>query len=113
ILQLMIMVALTLLFSAFSSPIFSAIFAFALFVIGTFGEDLKNFAAMSQGATKWLSLGVAYIVPNFASLNIISQAAHDQPVTGGLVFMNTLYALLYSVAVTTAAVLIFERRNLK
>ncbi|HZU29749.1 MAG TPA: ABC transporter permease subunit [Candidatus Angelobacter sp.] len=113
ILQLMIMVALTLLFSAFSSPIFSAIFAFALFVIGTFGEDLKNFAAMSQGATKWLSLGVAYIVPNFASLNIISQAAHDQPVTGGLVLMNTLYALLYSVAVTTAAVLIFERRNLK
>ncbi|HEV8493760.1 MAG TPA: ABC transporter permease subunit, partial [Candidatus Angelobacter sp.] len=51
ILQFMMMVAITLLFSTFSTPIFSAIFAFSLFVIGTFGNDLRNFAAMSQGAT--------------------------------------------------------------
>ena len=112
-LQFMIMVALTLLFSSFSTPIFSAIFAFALFVIGTFAEDLKNFAALAHGATKWLATGVAYVVPNFATLNIISQAAHDQPVSANLIIFNTLYALLYSGAVTAAAVLIFERRNLK
>ncbi len=113
VLQFMIMVALTLLFSSFSTPIFSAIFAFALFVIGTFAEDLKNFAAMAHGATKWLSTGVAYLVPNFATLNIISQVAHEQPVSANLILFNTLYALLYSGAVTVAAVLIFERRNLK
>jgi Cu-processing system permease protein len=113
VLQFMIMVALTLLFSSFSTPIFSAIFAFALFVIGTFAEDLKNFAALAHGATKWLSTGVAYLVPNFATLNIISQAAHEQPLSGHLIIFNTLYALLYSGAVTAAAVLIFERRNLK
>ena len=113
VLQFMIMVALTLLFSSFSTPIFSAIFAFALFVIGTFAEDLKNFAAMSQGAAKWLATGASYLVPNFASLNVIAQAAHDQPVSGSLILFNTLYALLYSAAVTAAAVLIFERRNLK
>jgi ABC-type transport system involved in multi-copper enzyme maturation permease subunit len=113
VLQFMMMVALTLLFSTFSSPIFSAIFAFALFVIGTFGEDLKNFAAMSQGATKWLATGAAYVLPNFASLNVIGQVAHEQGVSAHLVFFNTVYALLYSVAITAAAVLIFERRNLK
>lgn len=113
VLQFMIMVALTLLFSSFSTPIFSAIFAFALFVIGTFGEDLKNFAAMSQGAVKWLTSGIAWIVPNFASLNVFAQAAHGQPVSGGLILFNTLYAVLYSAAVTAGAVLIFERRNLK
>jgi ABC-type transport system involved in multi-copper enzyme maturation permease subunit len=113
VLQLLMIVALTLLFSSFSTPIFSAIFAFALFVIGTFAEDLKNFAALSQGALKWLAIGVAYIVPNFASLNVISQAAHDQPIGGGLIVFNTMYALLYSAAVTAGAVLIFERRSLK
>lgn len=113
ILQFMIMVALTLLFSSFSTPIFSAIFAFALFVIGTFAEDLKNFAAMSHGASKGLATAAAYVVPNLASLNVISLAAHDQPVGANLVVINTLYALLYSAAVTAAAVLIFERRNLK
>src|SRR5436309_10275293 len=78
VLQFMMMVAITLLFSTFSSPIFSAIFAFALFVIGTFGNDLRNFAAMSHGATKWLATAAAYVMPNFASLNVISQAAHEQ-----------------------------------
>jgi ABC-type transport system involved in multi-copper enzyme maturation permease subunit len=113
VLQFMMMVAITLLFSTFSTPIFSAIFAFALYVIGTFGEDLKNFAAMSQGATKWLALGASYIMPNFASLNVIAQAAHEQRVSSSLIFSNTVYALLYSLAVTVAAVMIFERRNLK
>jgi ABC-type transport system involved in multi-copper enzyme maturation permease subunit len=113
ILQFMIVVALTLLFSTFSTPIFSAIFAFALFVIGTFSEDLRNFAAMSEGALKWLTAAAAWVLPNFASLNVIAQAAHDQPVSGKLVLFNTLYALLYSATVTAGAVLIFERRNLK
>jgi len=113
VLQFMIMVAVTLLFSTFSTPIFSAIFAFALFVIGTFGEDLKNFAAMSHGATKWLATAAAYVMPNFASLNVIAQVAHEQGVGAHLVIFNTVYAVLYSVAVTAAAVLIFERRNLK
>jgi ABC-type transport system involved in multi-copper enzyme maturation permease subunit len=113
ILQFMMMVAITLLFSTFSTPIFSAIFAFSLFVIGTFGNDLRNFAAMSHGATRWLATAAAYIMPNFASLNVISQVAHEQSVGGQLVLFNTAYAVLYSVAVTAAAVLVFERRNLK
>ena len=113
ILQFMMMVAITLLFSTFSTPIFSAIFAFSLFVIGTFGNDLRNFAAMSQGATKWLATAAAYAMPNFASLNVISQVAHEQSVGTQVVLFNTIYAVLYSVAVTAAAVLVFERRNLK
>jgi len=113
ILQFMMMVAITLLFSTFSTPIFSAIFAFSLFVIGTFGNDLRNFAAMSHGTPRWLATAAAYIMPNFASLNVISQVSHEQSVGWQLVLFNTIYALLYSVAVTAAAVLVFERRNLK
>lgn len=113
ILQFMMMIAITLLFSTFSTPLFSAIFAFALFVIGTFGNDLKNFAALSQGPSKWLVTAASYVLPNFASLNVISQAAHEQSLGGQLIVLNTVYALSYSIAVTVAAVLIFERRNLK
>ncbi|HEX7287009.1 MAG TPA: ABC transporter permease subunit, partial [Candidatus Angelobacter sp.] len=67
ILQFVIMTALTLLFSSFSSPLFSAIFAFAMFVIGTFADDLRNFAAMSAGATRLFATAAAYLVPNLAS----------------------------------------------
>lgn len=113
ILQFFIMTAITLLFSSFSSPILAAIFAFALFVIGSFAEDLRNFAALATGVTKWLATGAAYLVPNFSALNVISQVAHSESVSGRLILMNTLYALLYSLTATVAAILIFERRNLK
>jgi ABC-type transport system involved in multi-copper enzyme maturation permease subunit len=113
VLQFLIVTALTVLFSTFSSPIFSAIFAFALFVIGTFAEDLKNFAAISKGAAKLLATAAAYLMPNFASLNVIAQTAHDQGIGGRLILFNTLYAMLYSATAVLAAVLIFERRNLK
>ena len=113
VLQFLIVTALTVLFSTFSSPIFSAIFAFALFVIGTFAEDLKNFAAISKGAAKLLASAAAYLMPNFASLNVIAQTAHDQGIGGHLILFNTLYAMLYSASAVAAAVLIFERRNLK
>ncbi|HLJ28067.1 MAG TPA: ABC transporter permease subunit [Candidatus Angelobacter sp.] len=113
ILEFFIITAITLLFSSFSSPILAAVFAFSLFVIGTFAEDLRNFAAFTQGATHWLATGAAYLVPNFAALNVISQVAHSQFPGGKLILLNTVYALLYSAAATAGAVLIFERRNLK
>ena len=113
ILTFLMVTAITLLFSSFSSPVFSALFAFALFAIGTFADDLHNLAASAQGVTKWFATAAMYAVPNFSSLNVINQAAHGQPVSGILILNNTLYALLYSAAVLAGAVLIFERRQLK
>jgi ABC-type transport system involved in multi-copper enzyme maturation permease subunit len=113
ILQFLMITAITLLFSSFSTPIFSAIFAFAFFVIGTMADDLRNFAAAAKGFTKWVVTGPAYLVPDLSSLNVISQVAHENPVSGSLVFFNTIYALLYSAAALTAAIMIFQRRDIK
>lgn len=113
ILQFVILIALALLFSSFSTPLLSAVFTFALFVIGTFAQDLREFAAMTSGATKYIATGFAYIVPNFASLNVISSVAHGQPVATNLIVYNTLYALVYAATALSAAVIIFENRNLK
>lgn len=113
LLQFVLITSLALFFSTFSSPLMSSIFTFALFVIGTFAEDLRGFAAMAGGATKILSTLVAYLVPNFAALNVITQVAHGIPVQGRLILMNSLYVFVYAGAITSAAVLVFERRNLK
>lgn len=113
ILQFLIITALALLFSSFSSPLLSAIFAFALFVIGTFSEDLRGFAQMTHGAERWLATAAAYIVPNISALNVIAQVAHEEPISGQLIVFNTAYALVYSFMALLGAILIFERRNLK
>ena len=113
ILQFVIITALALLFSSFSSPLLSAIFTFALFVIGSFSEDLRGFAHLAHGFAGWLAAGAAYLVPNFSALNVIGQVAHGSAVAGKMIAMNTAYALLYTLAVLAGATLIFERRNLK
>lgn len=113
ILQFLIITSLALLFSAFSSPLLSAVFAFSLVVIGSFAEDLRGFAGMAHGVTRWLATGAAYLVPNFSALNVISSVAHQQPVAGQLVLHNTVYALSYAAMALCGAVLIFERRNMK
>jgi len=113
ILQFLIITSLALLFSSFSSPLLSAVFAFALFVIGTFAEDLRGFAGLTKGIVRWLATGAAYLVPNFSALNVISSVAHEQPVSGQLILSNTAYALVYATLALCGAVLIFERRNLK
>jgi Cu-processing system permease protein len=113
VLEFLVVTALALLFSTFSSPVLSAVMTLALFVIGTFGDDLRDFAAMSQGATRWLVRAAAHLLPNFASLNVIAWVAHGQPVAGSLILYNTVYALLYSGAALCGAILVFEYRNLK
>ncbi len=113
VLEFFVVCALALLFSSFSTPIMSAVFTFALFVIGSLADDLRGFARITHGLTGAIATGIAYLVPNFSAFNIINQAAHGDAVPGQLILYNSLYALLYSATAIAGAVLIFQRRNLK
>lgn len=113
VLQFVMVTSLALLFSSFSSPLLSAVFAFALFLIGSFSEDLRGFAAMSQGLARWIVTAVAYVIPNFSALNVINSVAHGDAIAAKLILANSAYALFYSAMALCGAVIIFERRNLK
>jgi ABC-type transport system involved in multi-copper enzyme maturation permease subunit len=113
ILEFLVICSLSLLFSSYSSPLLSAVFTFSLFVIGSFAGDLRGFAGMAQGITRWLALGASYLVPNLSAFNVITSVAHGQSVPAQLILQNTLYAFFYSAMALSGAVLIFERRNLK
>jgi ABC-type transport system involved in multi-copper enzyme maturation permease subunit len=113
VLEFLIVCSLALLFSSFSSPLLSAVFAFSLFIIGSFADDLRNFAGLTHGVAGWFATTIAYLVPNFSALNVITMVAHQNAIGSQLIFQNTLYALFYTAMALSAAVLIFERRNLK
>jgi ABC-type transport system involved in multi-copper enzyme maturation permease subunit len=113
VLQFILVTAVALLFSSFSSPLLSAVFTFCLFVIGSFSGDLRSFASIAAGAPGVLARGLVYLVPNFSALNIVSSVAHGEPVAGSLIFYNTVYTVLYAAAAIAASALVFERRNLK
>ena len=113
LLQFCVVIGLALLFSSFSSPLLSALFALSMFVAGTFAADLREFAKLAHGPARWLAVVMSYIVPNLASLNVITRVSHDQVIPAALVGYNTLYSALYTAAVISGAALIFSRRNLK
>ncbi len=113
LLQFMIVTAIALLLSAFSTPIESAVLTFAIFVVGSFSDDLHGFAAAAKGMSHHVVVVMTYIVPNFSSLNVISSVAHGNPVAGNVLLLNTAYGLLYAGAVVCGASLIFQNRNLK
>ena len=112
-LEFVVIIGLSLLFSSFSSPLLSALFALSMFVAGAFAADLRAFAAMAHGPEGWLARAASYVIPNLASLNVITRVSHDQSIPAALVGYNTLYTALYATATISGAVLIFSRRDLK
>jgi ABC-type transport system involved in multi-copper enzyme maturation permease subunit len=113
-LELMLVTALALLFSAFSSPTLSAIFTLSLFVAGHLSGDLRLFAARFGSAVTKLSAETLYfLLPNLSRLNFKDQAVHGFGVDGGSMGLSFLYAIFYIAALILAAMAIFERRDFK
>ena len=112
-LEFFLVTAIAILFSSFTTPTFSALFAFAIFVIGSFAGDLRAFTKLTDGAEKWIVLALSYAVPNFSTFNVAARVAHGESLPGKLIIANISYAIAYSAAALAASIFIFERRNLK
>ncbi len=113
-LELVIITAVALLFSCFSSPALSALFTLLIFLIGRWSPDLKLFAETSSSAiTRAISLALYRLFPNLDNFNYINETAHGQIVEWQTVAGITVYATFYIAALLACAVLIFERRNFK
>jgi Cu-processing system permease protein len=112
--ELMILTAVALLFSSFSSPALSALMTFFIFIIGHFSADLKTFASsMGTTSARYLFGTLFYLLPNLSNYSYITPAAHGQMPPAALVFASLGYALIYISVLLAGATLIFNRRNFK
>ena len=113
-LELMLLTAVALLFSSFSSPALSALLTFLTFVIGHFSADLKTLAvSMGSPSARLFFTGLYYLLPNLSNYSFITPAVHGQTPAAGFVFATAFYALVYIAVILAAATLIFSRRNFK
>jgi Cu-processing system permease protein len=113
-LQLMIVTAVALLFSTFSSPILAAALTFGIFIVGHFNGDLRHFENVVQSRPLiYLARTMYYLLPNLAPFDVKAAVVHAQRVPMDLLMLNTLYAVLYITALMVAATLIFLRRDFK
>lgn len=110
--ELLVVTALALFFSAFSSAMVSATLTVGLYVIGHLTQDLKGIAEKSENefATTLLT-GIYYLVPNLEKLNIKGQAAAGVSVSLAYQATATLYGLCYASLLIVVACVIFKRRD--
>jgi ABC-type transport system involved in multi-copper enzyme maturation permease subunit len=112
-LELTVVTALAILFSALSTPVPSALYTLGFYAVGQWSWDLRDFARQFPAALGTMLEVVANLVPNLPVFNMRALAAHGEPTTLYHLALATLYALVYSGCVLALASAAFESRDFK
>jgi len=113
-LKLMLVVALAMLFSCFTSPLLAILFTGGLYVAGLFVAEMRSLqlTELTPEMQKFFAV-LSYVLPNFGNYDVMGAAAHGRGIAASLILHNTLYTVLYCALVLSGAAMIFSRKDLK
>ena len=112
--ELLLVTAIALFFSTFSTPLLSAAMTFALYIVGHFSADLRNFQDVVGSPTAArLVKGLYWVIPNLAQFDVKSSVVHGQPVLFGQIALSLVYAVFYIGMLILVSAFIFSRRDFK
>jgi ABC-type transport system involved in multi-copper enzyme maturation permease subunit len=112
--ELMLVTALALFFSTYSSPLLATLLTVALWVAGHFNADLRNFGnVVDSAAAAAIARAAYYVLPNLAPFDVKAEVVYGMPISMRHVAYTLAYAVVYITTLLTAAVAIFRRRDFK
>jgi len=112
--ELMLVTALALFFSTFSSPLLATLLTLGLWVAGHFNADLRNFENVVDNPVAIAIARTAYyVLPNLAPFDVKAEVVYGMPIAMRALGFTLLYALVYITLLLTASVTIFRRRDFK
>jgi ABC-type transport system involved in multi-copper enzyme maturation permease subunit len=112
--ELMVVTAVAVFFSTFSTPTLSAMLTLGVWVIGRFSSDLVEFASKTEDPVrKALVTGVHYLLPNLEKFDVKHLVVYGMPIEPSYVAAAAGYGALYIVFLIALATVIFERRDFK
>jgi Cu-processing system permease protein len=110
--ELMLVTAIALFFSTFSSPLLSALLTIGLWVAGHFNADLRNFeAVLDVQPVVLVARALYYLLPNLAPFNIRAEVVHGVTVPATQVVLTLAYGAVYIAILLVGAIAIFRRRD--
>ena len=112
-LELTVITALAVLFSALSTPVLSALYTLGAYAVGQWSWDLREFAHQFPAGLGTTMSVMANLVPNLPMFNMRSLAAHGELTTPAHLALATLYAAVYSGCLLALAAAAFESRDFK
>jgi ABC-type transport system involved in multi-copper enzyme maturation permease subunit len=112
--ELALLTAVALFFSTFSSSaLMSLILTAGLWIAGLESEDLRHFGDFVSTPAAPIVQAIGWVVPAFSAFDVKSEIVHGHLIPSGLVMWRMAYALMYSVSVLAASVVVFARREFK
>lgn len=113
-LELMMVSAVAMLFSSFSTPYLSGLFTMGIWIVGSMASEIRNYAIFRDlTAYDALVSGAFYVLPDFSKLNIADRVPYNLAPPEGYVAGITAYAFLYTTGLIVASILVFRRRDFK
>jgi len=112
-LELTLVTAVAVLFSALSTPVLSSLYTLGAFLAGQWCDDLRAFAAKAPGSFATLLNVAANLVPNLTLFNVRALAASGEATTPLHLALATLYATLYCGCTLALGAAAFESRDFK
>jgi ABC-type transport system involved in multi-copper enzyme maturation permease subunit len=111
-LELILITAVAIFFSSFSTPILSSIFSLAFWLIGhlTWGLELL-IQKMRAGTGRTVARFLYVFLPDLENFNFKTEVVHNLPIPPGIFLYSLLYGLFYTAFILILAILIFRRRD--
>jgi ABC-type transport system involved in multi-copper enzyme maturation permease subunit len=109
----MVVTAVALLCSTFTSATLSAIFTLAIYVIGHLTADLKTFGQKMDGLGRSVLEGMYYLLPNLERFNLKGNVTHHIDVPLNELVLIVAYGMAYAAFLLLLASVIFQRRDFR
>jgi ABC-type transport system involved in multi-copper enzyme maturation permease subunit len=111
-LQSLVLAALSLFFSSFSTPSLAIVMALGMYLVGVNLSHLRLLGARQDaGALKSVLEALAAVLPNFEHFNLGLKVSYGLAVPGSFVLASVAYALVWIVLLLVFAGVLLERKE--
>jgi Cu-processing system permease protein len=112
LIQLALISAAALMFSAFTSSILAILMSFGIYLMGHFSQQLVNLGKLSKNENvEIVTQGLYLILPDLSRLNLKNEAIYGMLPTSSELISNAFYGGLYTILLLSIAILIFSKKE--
>jgi ABC-type transport system involved in multi-copper enzyme maturation permease subunit len=112
--EMVIVVAVAILFSSFTTPMLAALFTVGIYVVGHLTQNLYHLSMASgdQGMGR-MGVWLYRVLPDLELYNLSLQAVHGLSIPASDIWLPVAYAAGYASVLLLAGSWLFERRDLR
>lgn len=112
ILESVLLILLSLLFSTITSPILSALYTFGFFLIGHSSELIRTIIAQSHSHIKIYILQAAYyLLPNLEKFNLRNDVVYEKIPSLYVISLTIIYAIGYAIIIFLLTKINFKKKE--